>query len=82
MEKRRKVALDAAIYKRPAEGSPESADPFFVARVRGCGRCGMDFTTTAKFRFLCPGCRGQWKSAKPEVRELRAGVGNRFVSSE
>ena len=37
MEKRRKVALDAAIYKRPAEGSPESADPFFVARVRGCG---------------------------------------------
>ena len=72
MEKRRKVALDAAIYKRPAEGSPLSADPHFVARVRQCGLgCGNTFTTTAGYRYACENCRGRLRKLKPDQLPCR-----------
>ena len=73
-----------AFYPTPADGSPESADPHFVARVRKCGcGCGNEFTTTAQWRYACENCRGRLKKlsadrqphrvnlAKPAVRRTR-----------
>ena len=47
-------------YHPPAEGSAESADPFFKPKLRDCGKCGQEFTTTPKFRYFCEGCRPHW----------------------
>ena len=44
-------------YRPPDPGAPDSADPDFRARVRPCGRCGSEFTTTAKWRYFCERCR-------------------------
>ena len=44
-------------YRPPADGSPESADPAFRARLRPCGRCGSEFTTSARWRYFCKSCR-------------------------
>ena len=45
-------------YRAPDDGSPESADPGFSPRNRGCGLCGREFRTTAAFRYYCEACRG------------------------
>ena len=44
-------------YRPPADGSPDSADPAFRARLRPCGRCGAEFKTSAKWRYFCKSCR-------------------------
>ena len=67
---------------RPDGPLAKTADIHFRPKARRCGKCGLWFTTCPQFRFFGPCCRGFWKSAKPEVREVRAGVGNRYVSSE
>ena len=47
------------VYPVPPEGSPQSADPHFVARVRKCGMgCGNTFTTTARYRYACRSVAG------------------------
>ena len=44
-------------YQQPADGSPDSADPAFRAKVRACGYCGDEFTTSARWRYFCGRCR-------------------------
>ena len=44
-------------YLPPADGAPDSADPGFRARVRACGRCREEFTTSARWRYFCQTCR-------------------------
>ena len=46
-------------YLTPADGTPESADPLFVAKVRPCGFCGREFTTSAAWRYYCGHCRSR-----------------------
>ena len=63
------------IYPTPAEGSPESADPHFVARVRKCGMgCGDTFTTTARYRYCCKKCRGRLKGMKEDLQNSRVNL--------
>ena len=62
-------------YRKPPDGSPESADPLFKVKVRPCGKCGKEFTTSAAFRYFCEVCRDHWahrvdgtKYHRPTVR--------------
>ena len=55
-------------YRPPADGTAESADPHFVSKVRGCGRCGKEFTTTARNRYFGPCCRDHWKGRRDKTR--------------
>ena len=56
-----------AEYLPPAEGTAESADPLFRAKLKTCGYCGSDFTTTAKWRYFCGNCRRTDAVRFPEV---------------
>ena len=47
----------ASQYEPPAEGSPDSADPLFRAKVRPCGRCGQIFKQSVRWRYFCERCR-------------------------
>ena len=56
-------------YHAPADGTPESADPHFVARTRDCGFCGREFVTSAAFRYFC-GCCRRLKARKETQRKV------------
>ena len=45
------------LYKPPAPGASDSADPLFRPKQRPCGRCGEEFTTTPRWRYFCGRCR-------------------------
>ena len=56
-------------YHAPADGTPESADPHFVARTRDCGFCGREFVTSAAFRYYCEHCRGKAVRLNPAPKK-------------
>ena len=66
------MALFPPNYTPPAEGAPDSADPGFRARVRPCGRCREEFTTSAKWRYFCPNCRRSPEVHTPASRRTYA----------
>ena len=53
-------------YLPPADGSQDSADPLFRAKVRPCGRCGFEFRQTVHWRYFCPRCRQTAAVRHPE----------------
>ena len=60
------------IYRAPKDGAPDSADPNFKAKQRACGRCGEEFTTSARWRYFCRSCR--------QSTEVKNPAANRTVS--
>ena len=69
---------DIESYRPPADGAADSADPLFVPKDRKCGRCGVEFTTSAGARYFCPACRSFANHAAPDVREVRLGGGKKY----
>ena len=70
--------LKELAYRPPADGAADSADPLFVPKDRKCGRCGVEFTTSAGARYFCPACRSFANHAAPDVREVRLGGGKKY----
>ena len=65
-------------YRPPADGAADSADPLFVPKDRKCGRCGVEFTTTALRRYFCWPCSCFANHAAPETKGLRMGGGKKY----
>ena len=65
----------------PRPSGAGTADPYFVAKDRACGRCGNDFRTCQQFRFFGPCCRKFWREVTPQVREVKAVTGGKHVAS-
>ena len=61
-------ARSASEYEPPDEGTIDSADPLFRAKVRPCGRCGQTFKQTVRWRYFCERCRYSTavKNAEPD----------------
>ena len=69
---------DIESYRAPADGSADSADPLFKAKIRPCGRCGFPFTTTASARYFCSTCRAYANKVAADVEEHRLGNGEKW----
>ena len=65
------MALDPT-YTPPADGASDSADPLFRPKLKTCGRCGDEFTTSARWRYFCRSCR--------QSTEVKNPAANRTVS--
>ena len=60
-------------YVPPDDGAWDSADPNFKAKVRGCGKCGRQFVTSARWRYFCDRCRNLAGAVHREVQPVRFG---------